>query len=371
MAEPRIAFVIDALPGLGGSERVLIAALSRYPDAAIYTLVYNTSAFVGTLLEHHEVRTSWVERLPFSRQRYRSYLPLFPLAIGHLDLRKYETIISVHYAVAHGVRAVRGQKHLSYVCTPLRYAWRESGSAALGPPLMQKAASLVFHFTRRWDQKVSRKVDSYGAVSRWAAENVRKAFAREARVIYPPVDTQRFHPAGTRGEHFLVVSRLVKHKRVDIVVEAFSRLGLPLLVVGEGPERARLERQAGANIRFLGHRPDLEVAALMDSARAFVHAGEEDFGIALVEAQAAGCPVIAYAGGAAPESVSPELRDLMFGEQTPDSLLDAISRFQKCEGSFSPGVLTAHAANFRLERFQDEFCDWVTSEGSPEASAPP
>jgi glycosyltransferase involved in cell wall biosynthesis len=157
----------------------------------------------------------------------------------------------------------------------------------------------------------------------------------------------------------LVVSRLVKHKRVDIVVEAFSRLGLPLLVVGDGPERRALERQAGPNVHFLGQQPDPEVASLMDGARAFIHAGEEDFGIALVEAQAAGAPVIAFAGGAALESVAKPLHDLLFLEQNPESLIEVVRRFQRSGPCVSPAELTAHAARFRKERFQEEFDKWL------------
>jgi glycosyltransferase involved in cell wall biosynthesis len=359
MPEGKIAFVMDALPGLGGSERVLMAALERFPSAAVYALVYNAPAFAGTPLAGREVCVSWAQHLPFARRHYRSYLPLLPFAVGHLDLRGYDTIISVHYAVAHGVHLNDGQRHLSYVCTPLRYAWRENGTLIPGSRAAHLLAGLVFHFTRRWDRQVSQRVESYAAVSGWAAGNVRRAFDRQARVIYPPVEVGRFHPAVDRADYFLVVSRLVKHKRVDVVVNAFSRLGLPLLVVGEGPERPALQRRAAPNVRFLGYRPDTEVAELMNRARAFVHAGEEDFGIALVEAQAAGAPVIAYGGGAARESVSASLHGLLFPEQTVESLIDAVRRLQSDGCHVDHGELAAHAAHFRPQRFHQDFQAWV------------
>lgn len=359
MPDGKIAFVMDALPGLGGSERVLMAALERFPAAEVYALVYNASAFTGTPLAGREVHTSWVQRLPLSEQHYRSYLPLLPLAIEHLDLSEYETVVSVHYAVAHGVRLMPGQKHFSYVCTPLRYAWRQNGAPLPGSHLVSKAAGLIFRYTRRWDRRVSQSVASYAAVSAWAAGNVQRAFNREAHVIYPPVEVERFQPAADRGEYFLVVSRLVKHKRVDVVVEAFSRLGLALVVVGAGPERAALERQAAPNVRFLGYRPDPEVAKLMNGARAFVHAGEEDFGIALVEAQAAGAPVIAFGGGAARESVAEPLHDLFFAEQTPESLIETVQRFDRRRNTIQTADLVTHAARFQTQRFQDEFQAWV------------
>jgi glycosyltransferase involved in cell wall biosynthesis len=179
-------------------------------------------------------------------------------------------------------------------------------------------------------------------------------------VIYPPVQVERFDLAQKREGYFLVVSRLVRHKRVDVVVRAFSQLReLPLLVVGEGPERPVLERIAAPNVHFLGHQADPEVAVLMSRARAFVHAGEEDFGIALVEAQASGCPVITYAGGAARESVSPALHNLLFNEQSPESLLEALQYFAQRRDSVSPADLKAHATLFRTERFQEEFCEWM------------
>jgi glycosyltransferase involved in cell wall biosynthesis len=277
-----------------------------------------------------------------------------------MDLREFETVVSIHYAFAHGVRLEPAQQHFSYVCTPLRYAWRRKGSSMPGSALAHWAGGLVFRRTRRWDRRAAQRVTSYAAVSRWAAANVESAFGRNARVIYPPVQVERFDLAQKREGYFLVVSRLVRHKRVDVVVRAFSQLReLPLLVVGEGPERPVLERIAAPNVHFLGHQADPEVAVLMSRARAFVHAGEEDFGIALVEAQASGCPVITYAGGAARESVSPALHNLLFNEQSPESLLEALQYFAQRRDSVSPADLKAHATLFRTERFQEEFCEWM------------
>jgi len=359
MAEPKMAFVVDALPGLGGSERVLMAALDRFPSAPVYTLIYNRASFEGTPLAGRDVRVSWVERLPAASAHYRSYLPILPLAIRHLDLRAYEVVVSFHYAVAHGIQPRPGQTHFSYVYTPLRYAWRAEDPhlPRFGPA--RWAAAAVFGGIRGWDRRVARCVQSYAAVSSWAAGNVWRAFGRTAQVIYPPVEVERFDPLGERKGYFLTVSRLVAHKRVDLVVDAFSRLGLPLLVVGEGPQRAALEHAAAANVRFLGHRSDAEVAELMGHARAFVHAGEEDFGIALVEAQASGCPVIAFGGGAASETITDGVHGLLFSEQSTDSLVEAVARFERAGRRFNPRELAGNAARFCTKRFQEEFSLWV------------
>jgi len=358
MAEPEIAFVVDALPGVGGSERVLMAALECYPSAPVYTLIYNPAPFAGTLLAGRDVRVSWVNRLPRAATGYRNYLPILPFAVRELDLRRYNVVVSFHYAVAHGAQTGTAQTHLSYVYTPLRYAWRADKPDLPRFFATRWVAAAIFRAIRAWDRKVATGIASYAAVSRWAAGNVCRAFQREAQVIYPPVDVARFHPQAVRGDYFLAVSRLVTHKRVDIVVNAFSRLGLPLLVVGDGPHRRVLEGGAASNIHFLGYRTDAEVADLMGRARAFVHASEEDFGIALAEAQAAGCPAVAFAGGAASEIIADGVHGLLFPEQTAESLTESILRL---EGGmqFQTSDLIANAARFRKGRFQGEFSRWV------------
>jgi glycosyltransferase involved in cell wall biosynthesis len=340
-----------------------MAALERFPSAPVYTLIYNRASFEGTPLAGRDIRVAWVDRLPAASSYYRNYLPILPFAIRQLDLRSYEVVVSFHYAVAHGIQPRPGQTHLSYVYTPLRYAWRESGPYLPRFAPARWAAAAILGGIRGWDRRVSRCVRSYAAVSSWAAGNVRRAFGRSANVIYPPVDVERFAALEERDGYFLTVSRLVAHKRVDLVVDAFSRLGLPLVVVGDGPQRAALQRSAAANVRFLGYRPDAEVADLMGRARAFVHAGEEDFGIALVEAQAAGCPVIAFAGGAVSETITDGVHGLLFAEQSADGLVEAVTRFEREGRCFDRAELRRNAARFRTERFQDEFSRWVDAMG--------
>ncbi len=361
MADPKLAFVIDALPVMGGAERLLAAALEVFPDAPVYTLIFDRPAFDGTIFARKEIHTSFVHRIPAGRRWYRNLLPLLPLAVEQFDLRGFDIVVSFHYAVAQGVVLRPDQLHISYVHTPMRYAWQEYQSfikeAGGGPKGW--VARLILHYFRLWDVAAARRVDHFAAVSQWAARCVWRAYWREAEVIYPPVEIDRFRPLEPRQDYYIVVSRLVRHKRLDVVVDAFSRLGYPLRVVGDGSERARLSKMAASNIEFLGWQPDERVAELLGRARAFIHANEEDFGIALVEAQAAGCPVIAYATGGACETVIEGETGLFFAEQSADSLAEAVSRFERENLRFDVATLHRNAARFGKIRFQQEFAAMI------------
>ncbi len=288
------------MPEYAGAERVLDTVLELYPNAPIFTLVYNPDAFVGTFIAKHPVHTSWLQQMPGGRVHYRKYLPLLPLTFQLFDLHEYDIVLSFSYAVAHGVATRPDQLHISYTFAPLRYAWQNANDY-YQHGWIAPAAKLILHYFRAWDRSAAAHVTHFVAISEWTAECIRRAYGREAEVIYPPIEVERFQPKEPRERYYVALSRLVSHKRLDLIVRAFTRLGLPLVVIGEGPERKRLEGQAGPNVRLVGRQSDQAVIDWLGRARALVHAAEEDFGLVLVEAQAAGCPVIALERGAARE----------------------------------------------------------------------
>ncbi len=356
----RIAFIQDALPFWGGAEKVLSAALEVFPQAEVYTLVYQEANFHGSIIGRRPVHTSFIDRLPTARRHHRAFLPLMPFAVEHFDLRGYDILVSFSYAVAHGIIPLPGQLHISYMHTPLRYAWQNQaglGGARRTYPNFLLEAYLPFF--RRWDAASSRRTGHFISVSHFIAQRVWQAFHRQSDVLYPPVDIDRFRPLSPRLDHYLLLSRLVAHKRVDLAVQAFNRLGLPLVVAGAGPEEARLQRMAGPNIQFLGWQPQEKLAELYGRARAFIHPGIEDFGIAMVEAQAAGCPVIALQDGAAPEIVRQGETGLLFPDPSAAGLREAVLRFEQEYRKFDPLAIQQHARKFSKARFQRHFAGLV------------
>jgi len=321
-------------------------------------LIYNREAFVGTPLAGRKVVTSFIERLPLARSHYRTYLPFMPLAMRRFDLSPYELILSFSYAVAHGASVATEQKHLSYTYTPMRYAWSDIGWD--GQPRRPSLLLDEFlHCFRAWDVAAVGHVDKFATVSGWVSGLIQHAYQRPSTVIYPPVEIERFHPQVTRDDYFVTIARLVPHKRIDLLVEAFNRIKLPLIVIGDGPERAKLARRAADNIRFLGFQPDSTVEMLLNKARAYVCPGKEDFGIAIVEAQAAGCPVIAYGKGGACEIVIENQTGLFFNEPTTESLIDATQNF--IEMKFSINECSLNATRFSTRRFLSELERFVVS----------
>jgi glycosyltransferase involved in cell wall biosynthesis len=348
---PRIAFVTDALPLVGGAEKSVFAALEAFPQADLFALIYNRQAFAGTPIARRRVRASPLDRLPFVSTYYRALLPFMPRAVERFDLGGYDRVVSFSYAVAHGVRVRPGTRHVSYTYTPMRYAWRDLPTG----PLFDR----YLRTFRRWDRAAAARLDAIASISQAVQARVEQAYRRESRVIYPPVELDRFRPAGGRGNYYVTLARLVAHKRIDLVVDAFSRLGLPLVVIGAGPELRKLRLRAGSNVRFVGHQPDSAAAGYLGEARAFVSAAEEDFGIAMVEAQAAGCPVIAYGRGGALETVREMETGLFFHEQSVEGLTEAVRRFEAAAGSFRTSDAVQNAARFSKGRFQREFAEFV------------
>jgi len=360
----RVALVHDWLTGLRGGERVLEVLCRIYPDADIFTLLHVPGS-CGPVIESHRISTSFLQRLPFARTRYRNYLPLFPAAIESFDLSRYDLVVSTSHAVAKGAKAAPGARHVSYVHTPMRYVWDQFdvyfGKGRAGP-LTRAAAHAFAPWLRRWDVRSTARANALIANSRFIAGRIQRAWGREVdAVVYPPVETGKFLPAadltgeekGPRG-YGLVVTALVPYKRVELAVEAFTRLGRRLVVAGDGPGRKRLEAIAGPAVRFLGSVPHAGLPALYARASFFVLPCEEDFGIAPVEAQSAGRPVLALARGGALETVVPGKSGVLFAEPTADSLIAGIEEMDRLQPGLDPAWIRGHAERFAAPRFERE-----------------
>ena len=356
----RVALVHDWLTGMRGGERVLEVLAGMFPEATLYTLIHVPGA-TSDAIERLEIRASGLSRLPGVARHYRKLLPLFPAAVERLRVEPCDLVLSTSHAVAKGVRAPRGAAHLCYCFTPMRYVWDLAGTY-LGAGARRAAAAPLSAWLRRWDRRASApdRVTRFTAISETVAERIRRLYGRDAGVVYPPVDGQRFRPDGSvPKDYFVLVGGFNAHKRDAVAIEAFARLGAPLRVVGDGPWRARLAARAPRNVEFLGRVSDRELVALYSGCRAAVCVAEEDFGLVPVEAQACGRPVVAYGRGGATETVVPPgagepATGILFAEQSADSLLDALRRFEASEAHFDPAAIRARAARFSVGRFRDE-----------------
>ncbi len=356
----RIAVVYDWLTSWGGGERVLSHVLGLYPEADTHVLVVNPEILKGTSLERAKIIPSRLQFFPWAKRYYRQYLAFYPWAIEGFDLSGYDLIVSISHAAAKGVRVRPGQTHLCYCFTPMRYAWdlREQYMASLDP-VRRMIAGPILDRLKAWDLESSQRVTGFACISHFIADRIKRAYGRDARVIYPAVDIERFKASGEKENYFLTVSRLVPYKKIDLIVEAFSEMGLPLKVVGDGPEKSRILKKAGPTVEFLGNLKDAEVAHLLEGARAFIFAALEDFGIAPVEALACGTPVIGFGAGGLAETVRDGLDGVYFMEQTVQSLKTAVEKFMSVEKNFDFRVLRARAEEFSVEKFQREFIDFV------------
>jgi glycosyltransferase involved in cell wall biosynthesis len=349
MDGPRVALVHDFLLDLRGAERVFAAICDAWPHADVYTAVYDEKGTEGRFAARAP-RTSFLQNLRPTARTFRALLPLYPHAIESLDLRGYDIVISSSSAWAHGVLVDPGAVHVCYCHNPFRYAWteREATVAARPAPIRMPLRVLLSRW-RQWDWVVAQRVDRYVANSQVTAKRIERYFGRDADVLHPPVELERFHP-GEVGEHYLVVAELMAHKQIDVAVTAFNRLRMPLTVVGDGPELRRLRRLAGPTVRFTGRLPDDRVAELMRSARALVVTAAEEFGIAAVEALASGRPVIALGSGGVLESVREGATGAYYRSSNPEALAEAIARFDPF--AFDPAVCVAAAQRFGIARFQ-------------------
>lgn len=348
----------------GGSELV-VQEILNFIDADLYALIDFESTNPESYLFQRQIGTTFLQHLPFARNGVQKYLPLLPFAIEQLDLRDYDIILSSFHAVAKGVLTRADQLHVCYCHAPLRYAWDLTfdylNSSRLGQGLPGLFTRYLLHQLRQWDVHTANRVDYFIANSKSTARRIWRCYRRPAEVIYPPVDTERFQFQAQKEDFYLTVSRLVSYKKISLIVRAFNQLGRPLLVIGDGPELSHIRRLAKPNVRILGWQSDEVVESYMAHAKAFVYAAYEDFGIAPVEAQACGTPVIAYGAGGTLETVR-DVRQhgekgtgILFEQQTEADLMTAFAAFEANQHHFKPDVLRSHAQTFNPEVFRQRY----------------
>ena len=354
----------------GGSELVVREILQSI-DADLYALIDFESVNPQSYLYKRAIGTTFLQHFPFAHKGVQKYLPLLPLAIEQLDLRDYDVILSSSHAVAKGVLTSPGQLHICYCHTPMRYAWEltfdylQSSRLGFGPAGM--STRYLLHRLRQWDVISANRVDYFIANSGHTARRIWRCYRREAKVIYPPVDLERFSFTPYKEDFYLTVCRLVSYKQVSLIVRAFNQLQKPLVIIGDGPQLDQLRRMAQSNIQILGQQPNAVVEQYMAKAKAFVYAACEDFGIALVEAQACGTPVIAYRGGGALETVidlhhSPDAgTGLLFFPQEPEALVQAIETFSGLTHRFNPDHCRRQAAKFSPTIFTKSYLEFLNS----------
>jgi glycosyltransferase involved in cell wall biosynthesis len=356
----RIALVHHWLVTMRGGEKVLEALAELFPSAELFTLVYDPTLLLPAV-RRLKIHSSFLQDLPRCTRWYRHYLPLFPEAVKQLDLRGYDLVITSDAALMKGIRTDESATHICYCHTPMRCIWSGYENPYYGfGPITRLALSAIRGTLCRWDYEAAQRVTCFVANSQTVRGRIRKCYGRESIVIYPPVDTRRFvigRQAAQRENFFLVVSQLVPYKRIDLIVDAFNRCKRRLVIIGDGPERRKLEQRAGRNIQFKGAVPQIQVIDAMQRCRAFVFAGEEDFGIVIAEAQVCGTPVIALGKGGATEIVKDGLTGTFFNDECVESLLDALDRFEKA--SYDAEVIRASAIKFNRGRFLNEFSNLV------------
>ena len=360
----KLALVHDWLTGMRGGEKALEVICERFPDAELFTLVHVRGS-VSPAIERLRPHTSFVQRLPLVKRLYRHYLPLFPTAIEQFNFDEFDLVVSLSHCCAKSIVHPARVKHLCYCLTPMRYAW-DQFDAYFGPERMGRIGSAamrpVMARLARWDRETADRVDRYVAISHYVAGRIGRYYNREATVVYPPVDTEFFHPDAAPPERFaLVVSALVPYKRVDVAIAACGLAGVPLKIAGDGPDRAALERaaaSAGADVQFLGRVSDQEIRELYRRAAVTLLPGEEDFGIAPLEAQACGRPVVALGRGGARETVVPGETGFLVDDMTPGAFADAI--VQAIDRGFDAAAIRRHAEQFSRARFGDEMCALIS-----------
>ncbi|QEC49577.1 glycosyltransferase family 4 protein [Baekduia soli] len=347
--EPRVALVHDFLLDLRGGERVFLALCEMFPEADLFTAVYDPVGTEGRFA-HRRVHTSFLQRLRPDATSFRRYLPLYPYAMEALDLSGYDLVLSSSSAWAHGVLPSENAVHVCYCHNPFRYAWNAREATLRGRgPIARAALGAVLSRWRQWDWIAAQRVDRYVANSETTRRRIARYFTREADVVHPPVEIERFAP-GVPGEHYVVLSELMPHKRIELAVRAFGQLRRPLVIIGDGPDARRLQRLAGPTVRFTGRVSDAEVARLLATSRALVVTATEEFGIAAVEAQAAGRPVIALDEGGVTESVVEGRTGVFYESATPEALAEAVAAFDPL--SVDPADCVANAQRFSADAFR-------------------
>lgn len=352
----------------GGSELV-VQEILKHINADLYALIDFESTNAQSYLFQRQIGTTFLQHFPFARQGVQKFLPFLPLAIEQLDLRGYDIILSSSHAVAKGVISGPQQLHICYCHAPMRYAWDLTfdylDSSSMGRGLPGIFTRYLLHRLRQWDVLAANRVDYFIANSRNTARRIWRYYRRPAEVIYPPVNIDRFRFEPQKADFYLTVSRLVSYKKIALIVQAFNQIGKPLVVIGNGPELKQIREIAGANIQILGWQPDEVVNQYMAQAKAFVYAAYEDFGIAPVEAQACGTPVIAYGNGGTAETVldfhqhGEKSTGVLFNQQTEVALIQAVERFEQARSHFHPEVARSHALTFSHQVFQQRYLAFV------------
>ena len=364
----RVALVHDFLLDLRGAERAFLELCAIFPQADIFTAVYDPVGTQGRF-EDRNVITSGLQKLRPTARNFRPLLPFYPAAIESLDLRGYDLVVSSSSAWAHGVIPDENAVHVSYCYNPFRYAWTErEATLAARNVLVRPVLAQVMHRWRQWDFIAAQRVDAYVAISKTTQQRIERYFSRDSTIIYPPVEIERFSP-GPVADYHLVLSELIAHKRVEVIVRAFNRLQLPLVIAGDGPDARRLQRLAGPTVRFAGRVSDHEAARLLSSAQSLVVAATEEFGIAAVEAQASGRPVIALRAGGLVETVIEGKTGRFFDLAEPAALCDALAQFDPAE--YESADCVAQAQRFGPERFKQEFARVVDQALAGASTRPP
>lgn len=356
----KVAIVHDWLTGMRGGEKVLEQLCAVFPSADIYTLVW-VKGSVSPAIESHRITASFLQKFPDVEKKYRYYLPLMPSAIEMIRLKGYDLVLSQSTCVAKGVGVEGGTPHFCYCNTPMRYIWDqydEYFSKERSGPLTRAAMGIARPFLQRWDLGSNKRVDRFMANSKNVQERIKRIYSRDSDVVYPPVDINSY-PRENDGGYFLMVTALVPYKRADLAVEAFNANGLPLKIIGSGPDAERLKRSAGGNIEFLGWLETDEIKKHYAGCTAMIFPQEEDFGITAVECQAAGKPVIAYAKGGALETVIDGETGVFFNKPEAASLNEAVQRL--LNGKFDPAAAKRNAARFSEERFKREIIDFIAN----------
>jgi glycosyltransferase involved in cell wall biosynthesis len=354
----KLALVHDWLNQRGGAEDVLETLVDEYPNSSVYTSIYAPD-LMPVAYREWDIRTLWLDRMPGIHNHHQPYLPLYPVAWGGLDLSDYDVILSNKSGFCHGVRHDEKTLHICYCLAPTRYVWSLDSYIAregLGKPAQSVLRPLVATL-RRWDFAAAQRVDHFLAISAEIQQRIKTFYQRDSTIIYPPVDTSRFQPSTKVEDYFLVVSRLIPYKRIDLAVQAATRLGVPLRVGGKGRDLDRLREMAGPTVDFLGYVPDDQLPDLMARCKALLFPGLEDFGITPVQAQAAGRPVIAYAGGGALDTVIPNKTGMLFEGMTVESLMAAMQNFDA--SAYDLATLRTQAERFDTQVFKRQIVEYV------------
>jgi len=360
----KVAIIQEWLVSVGGSDKVVKAISDIFPDADIYTLVANKNVCEELGIDYSKVHTSIIQKLPFGAKKYKMYLPLFPYVIEQFDLRGYDVVISSSHAVAKGVLTKADQLHICYCHSPIRYGWDMYNEyleeANLAKGFKSFLARYLLHRIRKWDVLSSFRVDHFISNSNNVGKRIKKTYRRHSVTIYPNIDISSFTPCYQKEDFYLASSRLVPYKKIDVIVEAFNQMpDKKLVVIGAGSDFDKIKNIAKSNITVMGYQPFDVLKEKMQKAKAFVFAADEDFGMIPIEAQACGTPVIAFGKGGSLETVVENETGLYFYEQTPDAIIDAVTRFEKMQKTLDYNKIRTHAEKFSEERFKTQFENYV------------